>query len=99
VAPFELAAGWRERADAIAADLPWNFTSTHDITGGNSGSPMVNRKGELVGLVFDGNAAGLASDFAYRGERGRAVSVHPAAMVEALQTIYQAERIVAELGL
>jgi S1-C subfamily serine protease len=80
------------------AETPLNFVSTNDITGGNSGSPVVNRQGELVGLIFDSNAPGLVSDFAYTEERGRAVSVHPAAIVECLRTIYGAERVLAELG-
>ena len=60
---------------------------------------MVNRQGELVGLIFDTNAPGLVSDFAYTEEKGRAVSVHPAAIVESLRVIYQAGRVLEELGL
>jgi hypothetical protein len=97
VAPFDLPAGWQKRAGGIDPGVRLNFISTHDITGGNSGSPMVNRQGELVGLVFDSNAPGLVSDFAHDGARGRAVSVHPAAMIEALRVIYQAQRIIDEL--
>ncbi len=96
--PFDLSDEWKSRASELDPKTPLNFVSTNDITGGNSGSPVVNRQGELVGLIFDSNAPGLVSDFAYTEERGRAVSVHPAAIVEVLRTIYGAERVLAELG-
>lgn len=97
VAPFDLSKEWLERADGLGADVPVNYVSTNDITGGNSGSPVVNREGELVGLIFDSNAHGLVSDFAYTEVRGRAVSVHPAAILESLRVVYGAERVVEEV--
>jgi hypothetical protein len=99
VPPFDLSAAWKSRAAALDPATPFNFVSTNDITGGNSGSPLVNRKGELVGLIFDSNAPGLVSDFAYTDQQGRAISVHPAAISESMRVIYQAERILDELGL
>jgi hypothetical protein len=98
IPPFDLSETWKARAGGLNPETPLNFVSTHDITGGNSGSPMVNRKGELVGLIFDSNAPGLVSDFAYTEEKGRAISVHPAGILEALRVIYQADRVLAELG-
>jgi hypothetical protein len=98
IPPFDLSETWRERAGGLDPKTPLNFVSTNDITGGNSGSPVVNRQGELVGLIFDTNAPGLVSDFAYTEEKGRAVSVHPAAIVESLRVIYRAERVLAELS-
>src|SRR5690606_35522157 len=96
--PFDLTGTWDERSAGLDPQTPLNFVSTNDITGGNSGSPVVNRRGELVGLVFDTNAPGLVSDFFYNGEKGRAVSVHPAAMLAVLETIYRADALLEELG-
>lgn len=98
IAPFDVSDEWKARATELDATTPLNFISTNDITGGNSGSPVVNRAGELVGLVFDTNAPGLVSDFAYTDVKGRCVSVHPAGIIESLKKIYQAERVLAELG-
>lgn len=99
IAPFDLSDTWKSLAAGLDPKTPFNFVSTNDITGGNSGSPLVNREGELVGLIFDSNAPGLVSDFAYTDEQGRAISVHPAAITESMRVIYQAERILDELGL
>jgi hypothetical protein len=97
VAPFDFSDEWNARAVELDPKTPLNFISTNDITGGNSGSPVVNRAGDLVGLIFDSNAPGLVSDFFYSDEKGRAVSVHPAAIQEVLEKIYRADRVLAEL--
>ena len=97
VSPFDLSPEWSARSSSLDPKTPLNFVSTNDITGGNSGSPLVNRAGELVGLIFDTNAPGLVSDFAYTEVKGRAVSVHPAAILESMKTIYRADRVLAEL--
>ena len=99
VSPFDFSKEWEARSSSLDADTPLNFVSTNDITGGNSGSPVVNRKGELIGLVFDTNGPGLVSDFAYTDVQGRCVSVHPAGIIESLKKIYQADRVIAELSL
>jgi Peptidase S46 len=95
--PFELPPSWIAAKGRLKLETPFNFVSTADIIGGNSGSPVVNRRGELVGIIFDGNIQSLVLDFVYSDEKARAVSVHSAAILEALRTVYGAERMVKEL--
>ena len=95
---YELPESWKNAKDRIRAGTPFNFVSTADIIGGNSGSPVVNRKNELVGLIFDGNIQSLTADFIYSDKQSRSVSVHSSAIREALKVVYGAEHIVNELG-
>lgn len=74
-----------------------NFCTTHDITGGNSGSPVINRKGEIVGLIFDGNAYSHSLSYAYTDEKARALSVHTEGIEEMLKNVYLAESLLKEL--
>jgi len=97
-APFELPQSWRERARELDLATPLDFVSTLDIIGGNSGSPVVNRAGELVGLVFDGNLDSLAWRFGYGVPNGRTIAVNAGAIVEALAKVYDARALAAELG-
>lgn len=96
--PFELPESWLKNKSKLSANTPFNFVSTADIIGGNSGSPVVNKAGEVVGLIFDGNIQSLVLDYAYSDTQARAVSVHSSAIREALQKIYNAESLAAELG-
>ncbi len=95
--PFELPKIWNDRKSQLALSTPFNFVSTADITGGNSGSPVINRQGELVGIIFDGNIQSLVLDYIYTDEAARAVAVHSAGILEALRKIYQANRLVDEI--
>ncbi|HLY60534.1 MAG TPA: S46 family peptidase [Terriglobia bacterium] len=95
--PFELPARYLEHKDRLNLSTPVNFVSTCDIIGGNSGSPVINRQGELVGLIFDGNIESLVGDYVYNDEANRAVSVHPGFMSETLRKIYDAGALADEL--
>ena len=96
-APFDLPKRYLERKGNLDLSTPLDFVSDTDIIGGNSGSPVVNREGELVGLVFDGNIESFAGDFVYDPTANRTVSVHSAAMTEALRKLYDAEYLVNEM--
>lgn len=96
--PWKLPESWIKHRDQLNLETPFNFVCTADIIGGNSGSPVVNRAGELVGVIFDGNIQSLTADCMYSEEQARAVSVAIAAMVEALEKVYQADRVLKELG-
>ncbi len=95
--PFNLTPKQAAGRDKLDLNTPLDFASTGDIIGGNSGSPVVNREGELVGLIFDGNIESLAGDFVYEGEKNRAVAVHSAGMIEGLRKLYDAGALADEL--
>ena len=94
---WDLPEQWLDPPETFDLSTPINFVSTADITGGNSGSPIVNRDLEIVGLVFDGNIESLSGDYIYLPDRNRAVAVDARGMLEALDDIYDADRLVLEL--
>lgn len=98
-APFKLADSWADTQKKLSKKARLNQVSTNDIVGGNSGSPLINAKGELVGLIFDGNIKSLGGTYFFDESVNRAVSVHPAAISEALKKVYKADHLVKELKL
>jgi hypothetical protein len=96
-APYNLPASWVNTKSQLDLKAPLNFVSTADIIGGNSGSPTVNKEGEVVGIIFDGNIQSLAWNFAYSDKEGRAVSVDSRGILEALRKIYGANALAEEL--
>ncbi len=97
-APYNLPSTWKKKKDKFKMATPLDFVSTNDIIGGNSGSPVVNEAGEVVGLVFDGNVESLVWRFVYTDEKERCVSVHSSAIKRALYDVYDAGHIGWELG-
>ncbi len=95
--PFDLPQRWVERKDKLSLGTKFNFICDADIIGGNSGSPVVNQAGQFVGIIFDGNIQSLVLDYIYDNKQARAVSVDSAAILEALQKIYEARPLVEEL--
>ena len=95
--PFVIPKRMLDNRDKIELSTPFNFVSTNDIIGGNSGSPIVNRKSEVVGVVFDGNIDNVANRFLFQSRTARTVSVHSSAIVETMAKMYNAKRIVDEL--
>ena len=97
VFPYNLPPRWLQKKSALNLNTPFNFVSTNDIIGGNSGSPTINQNGELVGLIFDGNIQSLVGDFMYDSSVNRAISVDSRGMLEVLRKVFDANEIAAEL--
>ena len=95
--PYNLAPSWVEHKKDVDMKVPFNFVTTNDIIGGNSGSPTFNREMELLGLIFDGNIQSLVGNFYYDESVNRAVSVDSRGMLEALRKVYGAKEVADEL--
>src|SRR5260370_41879170 len=95
--PYKLADSWINAKSRIKLDTPLNAVETADIIGGNSGSPVINRAGELVGIIFDGNIQSLPWNFVYDDTIGRSLQVDSRGILEALRDIYGAKSLADEL--
>ena len=97
VYPFEVPEKWKAAREKLNPNTPFDFVSTCDIIGGNSGSPVVNKQGEVVGLIFDGNIQSLVGNLWYEEGLNRAVSVDSRAMIEAMRKVYDAGALADEI--
>lgn len=95
--PFNLPERWKNVPEGFDLNTPFNFVSTNDIIGGNSGSPIINKNAEVIGLAFDGNIEMLEGNFLYRQVVNRTVGVDSKGMYEAIKKVYKAERLAKEL--
>jgi len=95
--PFALPKSWLDAKSKLDLQTRFNLVTTNDIIGGNSGSPLINKEGQLVGLIFDGNIHSLGGNYGFDETVNRAVSVHSSAILEALDKVYGARRILEEL--
>jgi hypothetical protein len=96
-APFDLPHSWVEAKPSLNLATPFNFVTTADILGGNSGSPVVNKSGEFVGIIFDGNAFSFSGRYVYDPAENRSVAVDSSAIIEALRKVYHADALANEL--
>jgi hypothetical protein len=96
--PYQLPARWLKAKSVVDLNTPFNFVTTADTHGGNSGSPTLDTKGEIVGILFDGNIEGLPNRYLYTEEQARSVHVASNAVIESLKKVYHAGRILTELG-
>jgi hypothetical protein len=95
--PFKVPPKWMAVREELNPETRFNFVASLDLTGGNSGSPVIDQDANLVGLAFDGNIHSIVGSYFYDAEKNRAVAVHPAIMLEALTTVYGAKHLVEEL--
>jgi hypothetical protein len=96
--PFKIPARWMTVKDRLTMTTPANFTTNNDIVGGNSGSPMVDRNGDIVGLAFDGNIHSISGSYWFDERMNRSIGVHPAYMREAMGKVYGAQALLKEIS-
>ncbi len=97
--PFNVPKSWLDARSRLDPNTKFDLSTNSDIVGGNSGSPLIDAQGRLVGLMFDGNIHSISGSYWFDAELNRAVAVHPAIIVEALRKVYKADALLAELGL
>jgi hypothetical protein len=96
--PFRIPDSWLRVKDKLDMNTPFNLSTNNDVVGGNSGSALISAKGEIVGLLFDGNIHSISGSYWFDNEKNRAVAVHPAIIKEALSKVYGADELLKELG-
>ena len=96
--PYALPESWMKAQPKLNQQTPLNFCATDDIIGGNSGSPVINKNAEIVGLIFDGNIQSLGGEYGYDESVNRAVAVHSASITEVLDKVYGANRILEDIS-
>ena len=96
--PFSMPPRWVEQKGSLDLGTRFNLSTNNDIVGGNSGSPLINAKGELVGLMFDGNIHSISGSYWFDVEKNRAIAVDPTIMKEALTKVYHADALVKEIS-
>jgi hypothetical protein len=97
--PFKVPDSWMAARSQLDMNTRFDMSTDNDIVGGNSGSPLIDRNGHLVGLMFDGNIHSIAGSYWYDAQLNRAVAVDPTIIVEALRKVYHADALLAELAL
>jgi hypothetical protein len=97
-APFKIPDSWMKVKDRLDMSTPFCISTSNDIVGGNSGSPLIDTQGHMVGLMFDGNIESIAGTYWFDPANNRAIAVHPAIIREALDKVYGAKALLAELG-
>ena len=95
--PFAVAPTWLAARQRLDQEMPFDIATTNDIIGGNSGSPLINRDGEVVALIFDGNRGSLGGDYGYDAATNRAVALDGQAILEGLEKVYGAGRLAKEI--
>ena len=95
--PYKLPESWLKAKSSLNLSTPMNLTTTNDIIGGNSGSPLINKDANVVGLIFDGNIFSLGGDYGYDAAQNRAIAVDSRALLEGLRKVYHFDRIVDEI--
>ncbi len=95
--PYKLPESWLKAKGSLNLSLPMNLSTTNDIIGGNSGSPLINKEAKVVGLIFDGNIFSLGGDYGYDAKQNRAVAVDSHALLEGLRKVYHLDRVVDEI--